>query len=41
MSFQNLGDAIQKVVLWLNENDVHYALVGALAVSFRTIERAL
>jgi len=40
MSFNVLGAVISKVTLWLNENNIKYALVGGLAVSFRTIERA-
>jgi hypothetical protein len=40
MSYNELGAAIKKVVLWLNQSGIKYALVGGLAVSFRTIERA-
>jgi len=39
MSFNALGDAIRRVVSFFNEEGYKYALVGGLAVSFRTIER--
>jgi predicted nucleotidyltransferase len=40
MSYHNLGAAISDVVFWLETNKINYALVGGLAVSFRTTERA-
>ena len=41
MSYQDLGRAIQKIYTWLNKStSIDYSLVGGLAVSFRTIERA-
>jgi len=40
MSYKELGSAIEEVVCWFNKAGCPYALVGGLAVSFRTIERA-
>ena len=40
MSYHDLGRAITSVVVWLNNNQIKYALVGGLAVSFRALERA-
>lgn len=40
MSYKELGSAIEEVVCWFNKVGCPYALVGGLAVSFRTIERA-
>lgn len=40
MSYHDLGKAITSVVDWLNRNQIKYALVGGLAVSFRALERA-
>lgn len=40
MSYQSLGNAIKDVVKFLNDSKIDHALIGGLAVSFRTIERA-
>ena len=40
MSYRDLGEVIKRVIDWLNSNSIGYALVGGIAVSFRTIERA-
>ena len=40
MSYQLLGQAIKEVVQFINTRNLNYALIGGLAVSFRTIERA-
>lgn len=40
MSIQILGSILKRLVTFLEDNKVEYALVGGLAVSFRTIERA-
>jgi len=39
MSVQILANVLQRVVLFLENKNIPYALVGGLAVSFRTIER--
>lgn len=39
MNYNELEAAIRKVVSFFEVNKYHYALVGGLAVSFRTIER--
>lgn len=40
MSYAKLGNAIKTVLEFVNNNKINYALIGGLAVSFRTIERA-
>lgn len=40
MAHNELFSAISKVADWCNSSDLSYALIGGLAVSFRTIERA-
>jgi len=40
MSIQILGSILKRLVAFLEDKMVEYALVGGLAVSFRTIERA-
>jgi hypothetical protein len=40
VSVSALAGAIHRIVEWLSSNQVPYCLVGGLAVSFRTIERA-
>jgi len=39
MSVKILANVLQRVVLFLENRGIPYALVGGLAVSFRTIER--
>ena len=39
MSYLLLGSAIKEVVRFINNKKLDYALIGGLAVSFRTIER--
>lgn len=36
---QELENSIKEVITWLNSQKIGYALVGGLAVSFRTVER--
>lgn len=36
---RELEQVTREVVAWLLENEYRYALIGGLAVSFRTIER--
>ena len=40
MSYQNLENSLVKIISWFENEKVPYALIGGLAVSFRTIERA-
>jgi predicted nucleotidyltransferase len=40
MSSKSLSDALKDVVNFLNNRSYRYALIGGLAVSFRTVERA-
>jgi len=40
MSYIALGAVICEVTKWFIDNNISYALVGGLAVSFRTVERA-
>ena len=40
MSIQILGSILKRLVNFLEDKKVEYALVGGLAVSFRTLERA-
>ena len=39
MTLRNLEKYTKEIVGWLDENQVDYAIVGGIAVSFRTIER--
>ncbi len=39
MSLGNLEESAREVAAWLSSHSVQYALIGGIAVSFRTIER--